>query len=370
MTAEARFESHATTPYAPLSAFKWPGLVVTRESIDEEVERLADAELSETGLRLSRIVHPSSTGPGRGFAPGIDVSINVVRPGEASPPFLTNATYLGFCLSGDGEVTVGSRTIQLHKWSVWTVPSMRAFRYVNTGTELLVFLTYSNIPLLEKMCMHFFENPAQMRQPLANAPANDAPAVRARDLALNTPIGDMGGRILGYEYCVDIDVVPSEAMVWQWKDVIETMNMTTDTLPRTYDGRRVGILYDPATGRLNGTTNALFAAFGQKEPYAADHFHRHSSCSINYYLAGGGNSIVDDQYMEWKAGDLQFAAPAWSAHRHASGPAGLRALTVQDHPFMIGMDALIWQEHVEGPVLRLGGDVGAETNLVKALAAA
>jgi gentisate 1,2-dioxygenase len=165
-------------------------------------------------------------------------------------------------------------------------------------------------------------------------------------------------------------VVPSEAMVWQWDDVAEAMSMSTDVLPKTYDGRRVAILYDPATGRLNGTTNALFAAFGQKEPNAEDHQHRHSSCSINYYLAGSGNSIVDDQFMEWKAGDLQFAAPAWSAHRHASGPNGLRGLTVQDHPFMIGMDALIWQERVDGPVLRLGGDVGAETNLVKAMAAA
>ncbi len=86
-------------------------------------------------------------------------------------------------------------------------------------------------------------------------------------------------------------------------------------------------------------------------------------------MLGSGNSKVDDQYMEWKAGDRQFSAPAWSAHRHASGPNGLRALTVQDHPFMIGMDALIWQERVDGPVLRLGGDIGAETNLVDVLAA-
>ena len=67
--------------------------------------------------------------------------------------------------------------------------------------------------------------------------------------------------------------------------------------------------------------------------------------------------------MEWKAGDLQFSAPGWMIHGHASGPQGFEALTIQDHPFHIANESLIWQENLKGPVLNLGAEEGFETNI-------
>jgi gentisate 1,2-dioxygenase len=32
--------------------------------------------------------------------------------------------------------------------------------------------------------------------------------------------------------------------------------------------------------------------------------------------------------------------------------------TVQDHPAQIGMESLIWQERMDGPILALGSDAG------------
>ena len=60
----------------------WPSIVVPAEAIAAEAQRLADAPAPDNGRRASLIAHPNSVAPGRGFAPGIDVTINVVLPGE------------------------------------------------------------------------------------------------------------------------------------------------------------------------------------------------------------------------------------------------------------------------------------------------
>ncbi|MDD9905951.1 MAG: hypothetical protein OXT06_20470, partial [Rhodospirillaceae bacterium] len=49
----------------------WPALVITKEEIDAEIERLADLPLPANGRRQSLFVHPRATAPGLGLAPGI-----------------------------------------------------------------------------------------------------------------------------------------------------------------------------------------------------------------------------------------------------------------------------------------------------------
>ena len=60
----------------------WPALVMTGEEIDREIARLSSSRGAPSGRRRSFIVHPQSSKTGRGLAPGIDVAINVLLPGE------------------------------------------------------------------------------------------------------------------------------------------------------------------------------------------------------------------------------------------------------------------------------------------------
>src|SRR5262249_1448966 len=59
---------------SPRKQDKWPSIVVPREAIETEVQRLADAPRPANGRRASAIVHPEARAPGLGFAPGIDVT--------------------------------------------------------------------------------------------------------------------------------------------------------------------------------------------------------------------------------------------------------------------------------------------------------
>ena len=129
----------------------WPALVITKEEIDTEIERLADLPIPANGRRQSLFVHPRATAPGLGLAPGITLSLNVLKPGERTAPFRHNATEVNFCIQGAGQTEVAGKTIRFNQYDVWNHPSYTAYEHVNLTDELQVRLTYSNAAFLEKL---------------------------------------------------------------------------------------------------------------------------------------------------------------------------------------------------------------------------
>ena len=105
----------------------WPALVITKEEIDTEIERLADLPIPENGRRQSLFVHPRATAPGLGLAPGITLSLNVLKPGERTAPFRHNATEVNFCIQGAGQTEVAGKTIRFNQYDVWNHPSYTAY---------------------------------------------------------------------------------------------------------------------------------------------------------------------------------------------------------------------------------------------------
>jgi gentisate 1,2-dioxygenase len=161
----------------------------------------------------------------------------------------------------------------------------------------------------------------------------------------------------GYEFLTDIKVVENVALHWPWSEV--SQGLTTEVGDNK---RNIMLMYNPATERRNGTTHSFFVTAFSCPPGAparpVGRGHRHSSVAINYHFRGRGKSIVDGEVIEWEAGDLLLSAPGWSEHAHYYGPEGAMAFTVQDHPAQIGMESLIWQERMDGPILALGSDAG------------
>ncbi len=346
----------------------WAPLVVTGAELDAEAARLAGLDVPRGGRRRSRIVHPSATEPGLGFAPGIEVSLNLLRPGESTIRYRQNSSQVAMCIRGAATAIVGRRGLSFEQFDVWNIPSMEVYRYENRSPEIAVFLSYSNAPLLEKLEVHYVEEDAA--EPPAATVAAPA-AKRAKEFADDIAIGRDGARLLGYEHLIDIDVVPSLALLWPWRTVSQYLSRVEELggeAGKAYRGRHLYVLYNPATERRNGTTHSFFATLAQYPPNRVDIPHRHSSAAINYIFGGSGRSLVGGHRFEWRAGDIMLSAPAWAVHNHAAGPDGCRILTVQDHPLHIAMESLIWQETLKEPVVKLGGEAGAQTNLGKLVA--
>ena len=336
----------------------WSPLLVPREAIEAEVERLAAGPLPASGRRAALIVHPMSTAPGLGISPGVDVTVSVLRPGEATVPARRNSNQVEFCIRGRGTVLADGQEIAVAKWGVWNMPSMRVHGYRNNGDDLFVRLSYSNAPLLEKLGTHFMEEGDAIRSSEAGAGRGPAaPSAYRRDTAPDFPVTEAGARLRGYEFLTDIEVVDNQVNYWPWEAV-------EPHLPAVPGDNKRGILllYNPATERRNGTTHSFFATLSQSAPGSAPRppgrGHRHSSVAINYHFKGAGSSVVDGQEFHWRAGDLMLSAPSWSEHAHYPGPEGHAILTVQDHPQQIGMESLIWQERIPGSILTLGSEAG------------
>ncbi|MCE0765548.1 hypothetical protein LWC35_21960 [Pseudonocardia kujensis] len=339
---------------APVSV-PWRPIKITRAEIDAEVERLAAAPAPANGRRASRIVHPSAVAPGLGFAPGVSVTIEVLNPGEQTAPMRENAHRVEIGIGGSGLITVQDTEIDLARLDVANIPAMRGFTFRNPGDDIWARLSYSNAPLLEKLTAHYAEDLPEGWEPKPRS--SDSPAVYTRGTAPDHAIGTNGARLRGYEFLVDIEVVESPALHWPWEEVRGHLSQTAGD-----GGRTIMALYNPATQRKQGATHNFFVTASYLPPGSTQRprgrGHKHTSVAINYHFAGSGESEVDGETITWEEGDLLLSAPSWLEHAHYQGPDGLAAYTVQDHPLHIGMESLVWQEEMDGPVLALGSEEG------------
>ena len=161
----------------------WPSIIIPKEAIDAEIERLADAPRPANGRRGSLVVHPYAKPPGMGLAPGIDVTIHVLKPGEASDPVARNSTVVDMCIRGDGIAKIGGREFRVEQYDVWNTPSMDPNAYRNEGRDLFVRLSYSNAPLLEKLEVHYVDERPAVKAVSAATPSVSQPSVLARTLS-------------------------------------------------------------------------------------------------------------------------------------------------------------------------------------------
>ena len=343
----------------------WTPIVVSKRQIDTEVERLASLPLPANGRRECLIVHPLAEANAPGFAPGIQVKLSVLKPGEKSAAFRHNATEVNFCIRGSGHTLVAGKRIGFAQYDVWNHPSYAAYRHVNDGKDLQVRLTYSNVPLLQHMQVYLPEDQRLFETEAELHPVEEAQE-GAGDSRRKSPygmirIGADGGMLMPYEILINPEAVVSKPLHFPWKEVKRELDKL-EALGKDYVGRRLYMMYNPVTGRTNGITPNFFATMTIRPPKIVDRPHRHVSAAINYYFHGTGCSTVAGNRYEWGPGDLMLSAPGWAVHNHASNDDYVYELTVQDQPLHITMESLLWQESLKKPAALLGSEPGFETN--------
>jgi gentisate 1,2-dioxygenase len=338
----------------------WAPVVITKEEIDAEIDRLASLPQPDNGRRRSVIVHPRNK-ISTGMAPGIEVTLDVLKPGERTVPYRQNSTQVNFVIQGEGVSVIGGKRFGMNLYDVANTPSMQPYWHQNTGNDLFVRLTYSNASLLEMMNVHFVEeNPAPIAA-LAHEAMSDEDRKRRTSPFGMFKLNDEGAYLMPYEILINPPTVQSPALHWPWQEVKSHLDKL-EALGKDYVGRRLYLLYNPLTGRTNGTTPNFFATMTIRPPKIVDRPHRHSSAAINYYFHGTGRSTVEGKVYQWKAGDLMLSAPGWAVHNHASHDDYVYELTVQDQPLNIAMESLLWQESLKLPMAVLGVEEGVGTN--------
>ncbi|HTS92566.1 MAG TPA: AraC family ligand binding domain-containing protein [Stellaceae bacterium] len=340
----------------------WPAVVIPKEAIDAEIERLASAPKPANGRRRALIKHPLA-GKGDGLAPGIQVALEVLKPGERTAVVRQNSTQVNFCIHGAGSSAIKGKRVGFRQYDVWNTPSMHPYFHVNDTEALQVRLTYSNAALLEMLNVHFVEENPTLLEAVAKEESHDDP--RRQSPYGTFELGTEGAMLMPYERLINPPAVESKALHWPWQDVKAELDKLV-ALGKDYVGRRLYLMYNPMTGRTNGCTPSFFATMTIRPPKIVDRPHRHTSAAINYYFAGRGRSTVEGEVYEWKAGDLMLSAPGWAVHNHASYDESVYELTVQDQPMHIALESILWQESLKMPLAVLGQQEGFATNRAKA----
>lgn len=334
-------------------------VIIRKAEIEAEIERLASGEFQ--GSRRSIIVHPGLT-DGFGLMPVTRVSLNVLRPGERTEPHRHNSSVVNFCLRGAGSSRIAGRTIEFKQTDVWSTPPWAIHQHINDTEEVQVRLSYSNAALLDMLGVHVIEQTPELDpdQPLGD------PEREAERSSRGEMIGDDGASILTYEQLISPEPPYQQALHWPWEKIHGKLYELAGELGKEYIGRRLYVLYDPNTGRTQGTTATFFASLAVLPQGTVDIPHRHSSAAINYYFAGSGWSIVGGQKYTWEAGDLMLSAPGWMPHGHAADEDAAEAvavLTIQDSPLHIALGSLLWVENLkQGVTAALGVEEGFDTN--------
>lgn len=340
----------------------WEPVVIPKADIDAEVARLSERPLRADGRRESLILHPRSSAPGNGLAPGIRVTLSVLLPGEETAPIRHNSTQVSFCIAGGGTVVIGNQKFNFDQFDVWNHPSWTTYRHLNDTDAPQVRLTYSNAALLDQLGVHLVEDNPPAETPAADSTSSDEPSEVMKNPFGVFPLTDEGAWLMPYETLINPPNVDSVALHWPWQRVKDNLDKLTALGPE-YRGRRLYLLYNPVTGRTNGTTPNFFATMTVRPAKIIDRPHRHASAAINYYFAGSGHSLVAGKRYDWRAGDLMFSAPGWAVHHHASGPdEQVHELTIQDQPFHLALESLLWQEDLKRPARLLGVESGFATN--------
>ncbi|MGE0743908.1 MAG: cupin domain-containing protein [Rhodospirillales bacterium] len=347
----------------------WPPVVIPKSAIDDEIGRLSALPRPANGRRHSLIVHPQwqELGVGPGLAPGIRVTLEVLNPGEQSAPIRHNSTQVNFCILGGGHSIVGGKRIDFKQYDVYNFPSMLTYRHVNDTDQVQARFSYSNAPLLEKMNVHIIDEAPPAELEAVGGESHEE--AHADDPTRKSPYGtfqltDDGAWLMPYEILINPPSVESKALHWPWQTVKAELDKLV-ALGKDYKGRRLYLLWNPMTGRTNGTTPNFFATMTIRPGKIVDRPHRHISAAINYYFAGSGRSTVDGKVYEWSAGDLMLSAPGWGVHNHASYDDPVYELTIQDQPLNIMMESLLWQEDLKLPFHVLGAETGFDTNRAK-----
>lgn len=337
----------------------WPPVLITRETIDNEIERLCDIDKPANGRRQVQFVHPSANPDTPGLNPGVRVTMEVLLPGEETTPIRHNSTQVNFCIRGQGSTVIGGKRIPFSQYDVWNHPSYLPYRHINDSNQPHVRFTYSNAPLLEMLRVHLVEEDPEFET--ITAVAEETGNNRGKSPFGTFPIDDDDTLLMPYEILISPPNVQSKAHHWPWPVVKENLDKLI-ALGKDYVGRRLYLMYNPMTGRSNGTTPSFFATITIRPPNIIDRPHRHVSSAINYYFKGSGYSVVEGQRYEWREGDLMVSAPGWAVHNHASYDEAVYELTVQDQPLQIMMESLLWQESMKEPATILGSSEGFATN--------
>ena len=275
-------------PFGRPHLWKWSKI---REGLD------AAGKLVTTNYKGARraitLVHPSLD-DGTSFTLGW--AVQLVKAGESVYSHRHTNAAMRFVIDGGSGVftiTNGEKCV-MERGDLVIQPSWGWHNHINETDRDAVWIDCLDSGLMRMLRTTFQEpHPAEDVR-LYNSPADTT----LRNPGLLAPPGQA-----------------LKALVYKWP---QTRRALCEMLPPSespFDGKCLEYR-NPVTG---GSTFPTFSCWIQAlDPDKATQEHRHTSNQLYYVVEGSGISEVEDEALEWEAGDF-FVVPNWSWHKHRNG---------------------------------------------------
>jgi gentisate 1,2-dioxygenase len=262
--------------------------------------------------RVIRMVNPG-LGTGAPTSRTMQMSVQLVKPGEIARAHRHTIAALRFIISGHGAyTTVDGERFDMAPGDLVLTPSWTWHDHGNYADEPMIWLDGLDYPLLDRLETGFFQPYEQDRQSVVKATDHSL-----KRLGLVRP----GWRA---------SQAREPATHYRWEHVLSLLSDLKAEEESPYDGRVVEYV-NPLTG---GPTLRTMACFIQMlERGQTTRAHRHTSTSLYHVIEGEGTTTVGEHTLVWKAKDC-FVVPPWLVHKHEASSASPRALlfSMSDRP--------------------------------------
>jgi gentisate 1,2-dioxygenase len=310
---------------APLQPFLWPWSVIYSCLMESgEVVKLGHVG-DAANRRTVQLVNPALTAQ-KATSRTLQMSVQLVKPGERAECHRHTAAALRFVVEGDGAgyTTVEGEEMFMEPGDLVLTPNWTWHDHYNPGKNPIVWLDVLDIHLTTHLDATFQENYGEgPAQPIVKPDGycrQGLGVVRPRRV-------NVGSHALPYTY--------------KWRDALRALN---EVAAAGQTDPHDGILLEYANPLTGGPTMPTIGCWIQRlAPGEATRPHRHTSSTIYHVIQGEGATAASEKKgvgddLAWGPKDCLFV-PSWKWHQHRNASRKEPAIlfSVTDRPVLEGL---------------------------------
>lgn len=288
--------------------WKWSTML---NMMNQAVEVLG---LEEGGRRSILYTNPEI--PTKGTTLSLRAGLQMLRPGETAWAHRHSMSALRFVVKGNpGAYTVvNGQILRMEENDLILTPQGTWHHHENPTGESVIWLDAIDTPLVRNINAIFYEQHAEMKQPLAD----EAESAELQAGWVRPPQ-------------TSLDPVRGLVVAYKWQTALESLKRLAPKTGRSPDGVILEYVNPITGGAVLPTIDAHVQMLRKGEETEE---HRHTSGTVYFVIQGEGETVAADRILHWSKGD-GFVVPNWGWHRHRSrGAEDALLFSISDAPVM------------------------------------
>jgi gentisate 1,2-dioxygenase len=278
--------------------------------------------VNDAGRRTVQLMNPGVSGPRQWTTHTLQMSFQLVLPGEVATAHRHTMNAIRFVIQGGGTfTTVEGESFLMEPGDLILTPGWTWHDHINESEEPIVWIDGLDVPLVFALNAAFIEEFSAPQQPVKRTVRTEADGTQGPD-----------------------------GTTWYFKGPETQQRLRSMAATMSADDDVV-LEYRHADGRA--TLSTMLCGMQLLRPGESTRPARRTAVGIYYVVSGSGVTRVDDKTFEWGPGDAMIV-PNWTWHEHANASSSEDAMLffLSDRPLLDGLG--LYREERQAPVASRG----------------